>query len=102
MVHDMAQYKTFHNAKVMWRNGYQWRIQDLPEVGASAPKVDVKGYYLANFCLKLHKIERTWTPVGTRHHGSSFAGADPEFPVGGGADPPGGDRQHMILPNFPA
>ena len=26
-------------------------------------------------------------------------GADPGFPVGGGANPPGG-RQHMILPNF--
>ena len=26
-------------------------------------------------------------------------GADPEFPVGGGANPPGG-YQHMILPNF--
>ena len=29
----------------------------------------------------------------------TFAGADPGFPVGGGANPPGG-RQHMILPNF--
>ena len=28
-----------------------------------------------------------------------LAGADPGFPVGGGANPPGG-RQHMILPNF--
>ena len=27
------------------------------------------------------------------------AGADPGFPVGGGANPPGG-RQHMILPNI--
>ena len=26
--------------------------------------------------------------------------ADPEFPVGGGANPPGG-RQHTILSNFP-
>ena len=48
----MAQYKTFHNPKVMWLNSYQWRIQDFPEVGASAPKVDVKSYYLANFSLK--------------------------------------------------
>ena len=28
-----------------------------------------------------------------------FAEADPGFPIGGGANPPGG-RQHMILPNF--
>ena len=28
-----------------------------------------------------------------------FTGADPGFPVGGGANLPGG-RQHMILPNF--
>ena len=30
----------------------------------------------------------------------SIAGADPGFPVGGGANPRGGGRQHMILPNF--
>ena len=28
-----------------------------------------------------------------------LSGADPGFPVGGGANPLGG-RQHMILPNF--
>ena len=28
------------------------------------------------------------------------SGADPGFPVGGGANPRGG-RQHTILPNFP-
>ena len=39
----------------------QWRIQDFPEVGAPTPKVDMKGYYLANFFQKLHKIERIWT-----------------------------------------
>ena len=27
--------------------------------------------------------------------------ADPGFPRGGGANPFGGGRQHMILPNFP-
>ena len=27
--------------------------------------------------------------------------ADPGFPRGGGANSPGGGRQHMILPNFP-
>ena len=26
--------------------------------------------------------------------------ADPGFPRGGGANSPGGGRQHMILPNF--
>ena len=30
----------------------------------------------------------------------SITGADPGFPVGGGANPRGGGRQHMILPNF--
>ena len=30
---------------------------------------------------------------------TSFSGTDAGFPVGGGANPPGG-RQHMILPNF--
>ena len=29
----------------------------------------------------------------------SLSEADPGFPVGGGAKPPGG-HQHMILPNF--
>ena len=28
-------------------------------------------------------------------------GADLGFPIGGGADPPGGGRQHTILSNFP-
>ena len=28
------------------------------------------------------------------------AGADPGFPVGGGANPPGCGRQHTILPNY--
>ena len=32
--------------------------------------------------------------------GTALAGADPGFPVGGGANPPGG-RQHTILQNFP-
>ena len=32
--------------------------------------------------------------------GRGHAGADPGFPVGGGADPPVGGDQHMILPNF--
>ena len=27
----------------------QWRIQNLPDVGAPTPKLDVKSYYLANF-----------------------------------------------------
>ena len=27
--------------------------------------------------------------------------ADPGFPRGGGANSPGGGRQHTILPNFP-
>ena len=31
----------------------------------------------------------------------SEAGADPGFPVGGGADPQGSGRQHTILSNFP-
>ena len=29
-----------------------------------------------------------------------FPGSDTRFPIGGGANPPGG-CQHMILPNFP-
>ena len=36
----------------------QWRIQDFSEVGAPTPKVDVEGYYLANFSQKQHEIER--------------------------------------------
>ena len=28
-------------------------------------------------------------------------GADPGFTVGGGANPPGGGRQHTNLPDFP-
>ena len=30
-----------------------------------------------------------------------IAGVDPRFPVGGGANPPGGVRQHTNLPDFP-
>ena len=30
----------------------------------------------------------------------TIAGADPGFPIGGGANPPGGGRQHTILPDF--
>ena len=37
-------------------------------------------YYFSNFCQKLHENERIWTPTG----------ADPGFPIGGGANPPGG------------
>ena len=36
---------------------------------------------------------------GAGGDGGRSTGADPGFPVGGGANPPGG-RQHMILPNF--
>ena len=30
-----------------------------------------------------------------------YSGADLRFPVGGGANPPGGGRQHTNLPDFP-
>ena len=35
------------------------------------------------------------------HNVSIYTGEDPGFPVGGGADPPSGGRQHTILSNFP-
>ena len=49
-----------------------------------------------------------WTLISTYHEEKipfysylhHIPGADPGFPVGGGANPPGG-RQHMILPNIP-
>ena len=56
----------------------------------------------------------TWIPYPLPHHSGghhwrlvqtclvnlrTYPGADPRFPIGGGANPPGG-RQHKILPKF--
>ena len=40
-------------------------------------------------------------PVESRKTGIHISVADPRFPRGGGANSPGGGRQHTIFPNFP-
>ena len=57
----------------------QWRIQDFPEMGVPTLQ-GAPTYDFFKFSQKLHEIERIWIP----------AGADPGFPIGGGANPPGG------------
>ena len=42
-------------------SGFQWRIQDFPEVGRQLPR-GAPTYHFAKFSQKLHEIERIWTP----------------------------------------
>ena len=52
----------------------------------------------------MHEIEMPHAldpPIGMSLIQEQASRADPEFPVGGGSNCPGGERQHANLPNFP-
>ena len=53
-------------------------------------------FKLKQECIPINEIVSVWLTIA-----ESKAGADAGFPVGGGANTPGGGRQHTNLPDFP-
>ena len=63
-----------------------------------SPNESLKLMLVNIYCLPAKLREVMFSAMSVRQ--SFWSGADPGFPVGGGTNPPGGGRQHMILPNF--